>query len=96
MPYLYLKYTSNILWKYTFSIYEVHFSKGVPKKGGFPRKGVFQPQRKLCDIYSDDPENTVSSKYYDIEELQNLITTNKSKSLSLFYINACSLNENQS
>ena len=24
------------------------------------------------DISSDNPENTVSSKYYDIEELQNL------------------------
>ena len=31
------------------------------------------------DINSDDPENTVSSKYYDIEELQNLKITNKSK-----------------
>ena len=41
-----------------------------------------------------DPENPVSSKYYDIEELQNLKTTNKSKSLSLFHINACSLSKN--
>ena len=24
------------------------------------------------DINSDDPENTVSSKYYDIDEFQNL------------------------
>ena len=46
------------------------------------------------DINSDDPENTVSSKYYDIEELQNLKITNKSKSLSLFHINACSLCKN--
>ena len=46
------------------------------------------------DINSDDPENTVSSKYYDIEELQNLKITNKSKSLSLFHINACSLSKN--
>ena len=43
------------------------------------------------DINPDDPENTVSSKYFDIEELQNLKITNKSKLLSLFYINACSL-----
>ena len=43
---------------------------------------------------SDDPENTVSSKYYDTEELQNLKITNRSKSLSLFHINACSLSKN--
>ena len=46
------------------------------------------------DINSDYPENTVSSKYYDIEELQNLKITSKSKSLSLFHINACSLSKN--
>ena len=46
------------------------------------------------DINSDDLENTVSSKYYDIEELQNLKMTNKSKSLSLFHINVCSLSKN--
>ena len=46
------------------------------------------------DINSVDPENTVSSKYYDIEELQNLKITNKSKSLSLFHINACSFSKN--
>ena len=44
------------------------------------------------DINSDDPENTVSTKYFD--ELQNLKITNKSKSLSLFHINACSLSKN--
>ena len=48
----------------------------------------------LDDNNSDDPENTVSSKCYDIEELQNLKITNKSKSLSLFHINACSLCKN--
>ena len=46
------------------------------------------------DINSDGPENTVSSKYYDTEELQNLKIANKSKSLSLFHINACSLSNN--
>ena len=46
------------------------------------------------DINSGDPENTVSSKYYDIEELQNLKITNKSMSLSLFHINACSFRKN--
>ena len=42
-------------------------------------------------INSDISENTVSSKYYDIDELQNLEITNKGKSLSLFHINSCSL-----
>ena len=46
------------------------------------------------DINPDGLENTVSSKYYDIEELQNLKITNKSKSLSVFHINTCSLNKN--
>ena len=45
------------------------------------------------DINSVDPENTVSSKYYDIDELQNL-KINNSNSLSLFHINACSLSKN--
>ena len=45
------------------------------------------------DINSDDPENTVSSIYYNIEEIQNLKITNKSKSLSLFHLNACSLSK---
>ena len=46
------------------------------------------------DINSDDPANTVSSKYYDTEELQNIKITKKSKSLSLFHINVCSLTKN--
>ena len=46
------------------------------------------------DINSDDPESTVLSKYYDIEELQNLKITSKSRSLPLFHINACSPSKN--
>ena len=46
------------------------------------------------NINSDDPENTISSKYYDIDELQNLKITNSSYSLSLFHINACTLSKN--
>ena len=46
------------------------------------------------DVNSDDPENTVSSKFYDIDELQNLKITNYSNSLSLFHINVCSLSKN--
>ena len=40
------------------------------------------------DINSDEPKNIGSPKYYDIKELPNLKILNKSKSLSLFHINA--------
>ena len=46
------------------------------------------------DISSDETGNTASSKYYDIDELQNLKITNKSNSLSLFHIKACSFSKN--
>ena len=36
----------------------------------------------------------IQSKYYDIDELQQLKIPNKEKSLSLFHINSCSLNKN--
>ena len=43
---------------------------------------------------SNDPEKISSSKYYDIEEMRNIEIPHKNKSLSLFHINACSLNKN--
>ena len=43
---------------------------------------------------NNDPENVIQSKYYDIDELQQLKIPNKEKSLSLFHINSCSLNKN--
>ena len=46
------------------------------------------------DIISDCPENTFSSKYYDIEELQNLKISNNSKSLFFFHLNTRSLCKN--
>ena len=42
----------------------------------------------------NDPVNVVNSKYYDIDEIQTLKFPKKHKSLSLFHINACSLNKN--
>ena len=36
----------------------------------------------------------IQSKYYDIDELQQLKIANKEKSLSFFHINSCSLNKN--
>ena len=35
-----------------------------------------------------------SSKYYEIEEMHNIEIPHKNKSISLFHINACSLNKN--
>ena len=42
---------------------------------------------------SNDSEKICSSKYYDIEEMQNIEIPHKNKSLFLFHINACSLNK---
>ena len=43
---------------------------------------------------SNDPDKFFSSKCYDIEEMHNIEIPHKNKSLSLFHINACSLNKN--
>ena len=40
-----------------------------------------------------DPENVVSSKYYDLGETQSMKISNKNSCLSLFHINTCSLNK---
>ena len=42
---------------------------------------------------NNDPEKICSSKYYDIEEMGNIEIPHKNKSLSLLYINSCSLNK---
>ena len=39
------------------------------------------------------PENVVNSNHYNIDQIQTLKFPVKNKSLSLFHINACSLNE---
>ena len=43
---------------------------------------------------NNDPENISYSKYYDNDKMHNIETPNKNKSLSLFHVNACSLNKN--
>ena len=43
---------------------------------------------------SNDPEKISSSKYYDIEETHNIEIPRNNKWLSLFHLNACSLNKN--
>ena len=42
---------------------------------------------------SNDHEKVCSSKYYDIEEMHNIEILDENNSLSLFHINACSLNK---
>ena len=42
----------------------------------------------------NDPEKIASSKYYDIDEMHNIEIPHKNKLLSLFHINASSLNKN--
>ena len=42
----------------------------------------------------NDPEKVCSSKYYDTEEMRKIVIPHKNKSLSLFHINAFSLNKN--
>ena len=43
---------------------------------------------------SNDPEQISLCKYYDIEEMHNIEIPHNNKLLSLFHINACSLNKN--
>ena len=43
---------------------------------------------------NDDPDNAVYPKYYTVNEIQSLKVANKNKSLTMIYINACSLNKN--
>ena len=42
---------------------------------------------------NSDPEKIIQSKYYDINQLQQMTIPNKEKFLSLFHINSCSLNK---
>ena len=41
-----------------------------------------------------NPDNSVKCRYYDTEEIQTLKIPNKSRSLSMFNINTCSLSKN--
>ena len=43
---------------------------------------------------SNDPENVLNSKYYDMDQIQTLKFPDKHKRLALFYINACTLSKN--
>ena len=42
---------------------------------------------------NNNPENVVNYKYHDIDQIQTLKFPDKHKSLTLFHINACSLNK---
>ena len=45
-------------------------------------------------VITNDPEKIYSSKYYHIMQVDNIEIPYENKSLSLFHINACSLNKN--
>ena len=55
---------------------------------------IFNQFNNAIPENNNDPENVIQSKYYDIDELQQLKIPNKEKSLSFFHINSCSLNKN--
>ena len=58
-------------------------------------KALYKQQCNITchKIFNTSQENVVSSKYYDIDQIQTLKFPNKQKSLALFH-NACSLNKN--
>ena len=47
---------------------------------------IFNQFNNAIPENNNDPENVIQSKYDDIDELQQLKTPNKEKSLSLFFI----------
>ena len=55
---------------------------------------IFNQFNDITENYTNrDPRNVVKCRYYDIEEFQTLNIPNKSKSLSLFHINTCSISK---
>ena len=86
----------SILWKIKKNISSVSCDSNNKSKKPDDKDGslLLKPSEHLkhsVNQFNNVSSNTVSSKYYDIDELQNLKITNKSKSLSLFHINSCSL-----
>ena len=60
-------------------------------------KSLFNQFNNSSQIHDfKDPENVVSCKYYNLEEVQTMKIPNKKNYLSLFHINACSLSKNLS
>ena len=55
---------------------------------------LFNQFNNISPEKNSDPENIANSKYFDINEIQTLKVKDFSKALSLFHINACSLNKN--
>ena len=56
---------------------------------------LFNQFNDITDNHTNrDPDNVVKCRYYDIDEIQTLDIPNKSKSLSMFHINTCSLSKN--
>ena len=55
---------------------------------------LFNQFNNSSPAQENDPENVVNSRYFDIDLIQSLKFSQKEKSLSLFHVNACSLNKN--
>ena len=55
---------------------------------------LFNQYNNSSPEQQNDPENVVNSRYFNIDQIQSLEFCQKEKSLSLFHINACSLNKN--
>ena len=52
---------------------------------------LFNQFSSSIPIINSNPENIVQTKYFDIDESQQLKIHNNEKSLSLFHINFCSI-----
>ena len=56
---------------------------------------LFNQFNDVTDNHTNrDPDNVLKCRYYDTDEIQTLDIPNKSKSLSMFHINTCSLSKN--
>ena len=55
---------------------------------------LFHEFNNISFDQNNNSENIINSKYYDIDEIQTLNKLNNKCTLSLFYINSCSLSKN--
>ena len=65
----------------------------LPLKPFSNLKLLVNPFSNATPENTNNPEKIYSSKYYDMEEMDNIELSHKNKWRFLFYINACSLNK---
>ena len=73
---------------------ENHYASSLSLKPSSNLERLVNQFNNATPENSNDPEKISSSKYYEIEKMQNIEIPHNNKSLSLFHINACSLNKN--